>query len=317
MTKINYREELKLYLELRASLGIQISQFKSRLETFVEFLEETDDGTKTHAEMAFDWASNTPSQCQTSTRATWLTYARMFLRYLKGTNPDVEVPGQGIIATARRRNPYIFSTAQIASLIKCAGDLTPANSIRPHTHQTLLGLLACTGMRPGEAVRLKNENVYLEEDVPRLYIEKSKFDRSRWIVLHPSTVRKLQLYSQRRREFGFEKNEAFFLNLRGNHVEGRNLRLAFGKLLKSAAITCIQGTRAPSLHSFRHTFAVHRLKNWYEQNADIRNLLPHLSVYMGHVDLEGTFWYLTATPELMTAAGQLFERYCEGEQDET
>jgi integrase len=156
----------------------------------------------------------------------------------------------------------------------------------------------------------------LEEAVPRLYIEKTKFDRSRWVVLHPSATQKLQLYSQRRRDFGFENNEAFFLNLKGKQVEGRNLRHAFEKLLKSAAITCSQGARAPSLHSFRHTFAVDRLKHWYEQNADIRNLLPHLSVYMGHVDLEGTYWYLTATPELMVSAGQLFEHYAKGEQNE-
>lgn len=316
MNKINYREKLSLYLELRASLGVQTRQFKSRLETFVEYLEKTDDGTRTHAEMAFDWASNTPSRCQISTRSTWLTYARVFLRYLKGTDPEVTLPDQGIIVSPRRRNPYIFSEGEIQSLIKCAGDLTPADSIRPYTHQTLLGLLACTGMRPGEALKLKNENVYLEEPIARVYVEKSKFDRSRWIVLHPSATHQLQIYARRRHEYGFEKSEAFFLNLRGKNVEGRNLRHAFEKLLKLAGIEPPPGTRAPSLHSFRHSFAVHRLRKWYEQHADIRNLLPHLSVYMGHVDLEGTYWYLTATPELMTAAGQLFEQYSKGEEDE-
>jgi integrase/recombinase XerD len=314
--KIDYREKLRLYLALRAALGVRTGHFKTRLESFVQYLEESDDGTRTHAELAFDWASNSPSDCHISTRSTWLTYARVFLRYLTATHPEIEIPAQGLIVSPRRRNPYIFSPDEIKCLIKCAGDLRPANSLRPSMHQTIIGLLACTGIRPGEALTLRNSNVFLEESVPRIYIEKSKFDRSRWIVLHATATSHLRLYVRSRQEHGFEKADSFFVNLKGKRIEGRNLRLAFTKLLRSAGIEAAPGERGPSLHSFRHSFAVHRLKSWYEQKADIRNLLPHLSVHMGHVDLEGTYWYLTAAPELMTAAGSLFEEYCEGASDE-
>jgi integrase len=104
-------------------------------------------------------------------------------------------------------------------------------------------------------------------------------------------------------------SDSFFVSEQGGEIELYNLRYAFRCLVSRLGLKPRPGQRHPTLHSLRHTFAVNRLRQWYETGADVRALLPNLSVYLGHVDLANSFWYLSATPELLGAAAQLFENY--------
>jgi integrase/recombinase XerD len=128
--------------------------------------------------------------------------------------------------------------------------------------------------------------------------------------LHPIAADQLRRFAQLRRELNYDAlSDSFFVSEQGRQIDLHNLRYAFRCLVSRLDLKPRPGQRHPTLHSFRHTFAVNRLRQWYETGADVRALLPNLSVYLGHLDLAASFWYLSATPELLGAAAQLFENY--------
>jgi len=303
---------MKAYLELREALGVHVQQFKSRLESFVQYLEQHADGTQIRARFAVDWACNTSPGCGIPGRSARLSIARGFLIHLKATYPQVEVPDNKLIATKRRPTPYLFSDKEIKNLMAAAGQLSPRDSLRPHTHQTLLGLLACTGLRSGEAVNLLVSDIHLDGSPACLFIRNAKFHKSRWVPLHPTAADQLSHYAKLRSDLNYASlPDVFFISEQGRQLDGRILRRTFRRLLNLARIYPRPDQRYPSLHSFRHTFAVERLRRWYQAGADTRTLLPHLSVYLGHVDPAESYWYLTATPELMGASAELFQNYAQ------
>jgi integrase len=173
---------------------------------------------------------------------------------------------------------------------------------------TLLGLLASTGLRIGEAIRLTMDDVRLDDRPAHLRVLESKFRKSRLVPVDPTTAAALADYVRRRHKLGYHAlSESFFVNERGAPLDAGVLGCWFGKLTGKAGLRPIQeGARRPSLHSFRHSFAVRRLRTWHEAGLDVQALLPTLSVYLGHVRPEDTYWYLTATPDLLRAAGARF-----------
>ncbi|HEY6848942.1 MAG TPA: tyrosine-type recombinase/integrase, partial [Terracidiphilus sp.] len=180
--------------------------------------------------------------------------------------------------------------------------------MRPLTFSTLLGLLASTGLRIGEAIGLAIEDVSLDATPPHLLIHESKFGKSRYVVLHPSTAEHLRIYRNTRTEILRGKQvQPFFINRKGGRLDYNSQRLAFVRLLRLAGIQAIAGQRGPSLHSFRHTFAVNRLTLWHRERRDVQQLLPHLAVYLGHLGPENTYWYVSSAPELLLEASARFE----------
>jgi integrase len=174
----------------------------------------------------------------------------------------------------------------------------------------LLGLLASTGLRVGEAVRLTVSDLQLSATPPRLLVRHTKFDKSRWVPLHPTTAARLDEYLGQRRKLAYDAlSDSFFVSEKGTALRISSLGRWFGQVVVRVGLWPEKGKRWPSLRSFRHTFAVRRLRVWYEEGADLTTLLPHLSVYLGHVSPEETYWYLTATPELLSLAAQRFCRY--------
>jgi integrase/recombinase XerD len=174
----------------------------------------------------------------------------------------------------------------------------------------VLGLLASTGLRVGEALRLQIDQVKLDLDLPQLHILETKFHKSRVVPLHPSTATHLRHYQAQRARLHYDGlSEAFFVSERGRYLHHRALHDWFTRLCQRLAIAPTHGERAPCLTSFRHTFAVTRMQQWYQQGRDVQALLPHLSVYLGHVHPQDSYWYLTAVPELLSAAAHQFEAY--------
>jgi integrase/recombinase XerD len=157
-------------------------------------------------------------------------------------------------------------------------------------------------------MRLTVGDVRLQAQPAHLRVLQTKFHKSRLVPIHATTTAALATYLQRREDLGYDAlSEVVFVSERGGPLDLGSLRVWFGKLTRKLGLWPVhEGSRRPSLHSFRHTFAVRRLRAWHEAGQDVQALLPTLSVYLGHVRPEDTYWYLTATPDLLRAAGARF-----------
>ena len=309
MTPSQLTARLESYLSLRRAMGFPMKLEESQLRDFVAFLTASAANGRITAQLAIEWACSSLRR-GASARAGRLNTARGLLRYLSAFAPDVEVPEAGLLAGGRRNKPYLFSPAEIQQLLEGASRLHSQSALWLHTVATVIGLVASTGLRSKEALKLTVADVQLDLDPPRLLIRGAKFRKSRIVPLHVSTAAKLREYADQRCRLGYEGREAFFISEHGRQARYDRLRKCVQELVRDLGIQPHPGSgRYPGLHCLRHTFAVQRLLAWQEQGLDVKALLPHLSVYLGHHDLVETYWYLTATPALLTAAAQRFANY--------
>jgi len=233
---------------------------------------------------------------------------RAFVQQIRTFEPATEIPENIYRPLYRRRTPHLYSEDDVTRLMNAVWRLQRVTPFRRVTVYALIGLLASTGLRIGEAIALEVDDVRLNADPPHLLISDSKFGNSRNVVLHPTVASQLRKYLTRRsKALPGRHVKAFFMNRYGKHLNYNAQRLTFLRLLKSAGIQAVPGQRGPSLHSFRHSFAVRRLTLWHRKRRDVQELLPHLAVYLGHVGPENTYWYLSGTPELLRAASARFE----------
>jgi integrase len=239
--------------------------------------------------------------------------ARGFLAYLRATLPETEVPPSGLVASVRRPQPYLLTPPQITALIRAAHAMGPPGSLRPHTFSTFIGVLASTGLRVGEAIRLTVQDVHLDATSPVLHIRETKFHKSRLVPLHPTTVVALRRYTAVRTTLGYAAlSDVFFVSEQGGPLTYGLLRRGFLALCHTVGLGPTDSGRRPSLRALRHSFAVQRMQCWYQEGRDVQELLPHLSVYLGHVRPQESYWYLTATPALLEAAAERFRCYAAG-----
>jgi integrase len=309
---MNARElegQLETYLAVRSALGYRDYALRNLMKDFVRYVIASRPYDPIRARIAVDWACTTSSHNGASRLAYRLSAARGFLTYLRASFPDTEVPQTGLLKKSPRRIPYLFSKGQIADLLATASTLGPAGSLRPYTYETILGLMASTGIRVGEAIHLKTGDVKLDAHPPRLEIHESKFRKSRLVPLHRTTSERLRHYGQVRAEMGYEGCVAFFASEQRKHLCYETLRSWFARTTWKLGMRPEDGRRPPTLHGLRHYFAVERLTLWCQQGASVRDLAPNLSVYLGHVSPEESYWYLTSTPTLLMTAGDSFQHY--------
>lgn len=293
-------EHVADYLGLRRALGFKLTAEARMLPQLVGYLADAGAGTLT-SELVIAWAG-LPHTSQPISLAHRLGAARGFAKYLQTIDPAVQVPPSGIWPTRTPRpTPYLWSASDISRLLRAAGDLP--GPFRAATHQTLLGLLAVTGMRVGEALGLPRADVDLDTGVLR--IREAKYHRERLVPLHPSTTERLRAYADRRDRptraaTSTTRPGALFICRTGAALTYSNVRDTFTDL------TSTLGLRTPSvqprIHDLRHSFAVRTLIDWHRCGADINARLPILSTYLGHQSPAGTYWYLSAAPELMELA---------------
>jgi site-specific recombinase XerD len=210
--------------------------------------------------------------------------------------------------------PYIYSQEEIWALL--AGTSTYGSSkskLSPDTFRCLLLTLFATGLRLGEALRLRLEDVDLEENI--LHVHESKFFKSRLVPIGHQLSNELAGYTQRRKQRPCPDRlqSAFFAARDGMPLDKLNVERRFRKLREHVGIRRAGGARSqPRMHDLRHTFGVTRLVSWYREKADVQELLPKLSTYLGHVDISATQRYLTLTSDLLVEACSRFERYASG-----
>jgi integrase/recombinase XerD len=277
------------------------------LRAFFTFWRKQGTPWPLRAQFALDWVSQGSDGQHPYRDLRRLQVVQAFLRQVRVFEPKTEIPENIFRTWCGRRTPYIFSDDEILRLMGAAQQDRIRFTLRPLTLSTLVGLLASTGLRVGEAIRLKVENARLATDPPHLLIHETKFGKSRCVVLHASTATCLRSYLlEREKAFPCRPDQSFFVNRSGRPLEYNSLFAAFKRVLKRAGIQPIPGKRSPCFHSFRHTFAVNRLTQWHLEGRDVQDLLTHLAVYLGHVGPENTYWYVTATPDLLNSAAALF-----------
>jgi len=307
------------YLELRRSLGFKLKREESQLRGFVAFLEKKKASRITGA-LAAQFAGELEGRAL-ATKKNYLCAIRGFAHYLAGMGFPAEAPPFGLLGRRPARpRPYIYTDKQVAQLLALARSLPSARrharryGLKPWTLHTLLGLLAATGMRLGEALNLKQGEVDWNEGVIR--IGEAKFLKSRLVPVHPSTLEKLRAYARRREGFFAARARPsqpwFFVTCQGNALGRRQVNFDFHKLLRRAGLRKSGERRGPRLHDLRHRFAVVTLQRWYESGRELGNLMPVLATYLGHSHARATYWYLSSTPELMAAAKQRLEKRWEG-----
>jgi len=295
------------YLRLRHSLGHEMAEAGRLLPGFVAYLDARGLPSVT-IESALAWAQQAPKSPAgrvTTFGPRRMTAARGFARYLSGIDASTEVPPLGLMP--RRgpwRQPFIYTSADIGALLAAARRRI-VSPLRAATYQTLIGLLAASGLRIGEAIKLDRGDVDWAQGV--LLIRESKFGKSRLVPLHPTGMQALAGYAQLRDQLQPEAAEpAFFTSLNRKRLLYPVVQLTFRQLIDAAGIDAAGiGAGAPwppRLHDLRHSFAVRTLLGWYRAGEDVQAKIPSLSTYLGHREPASTYWYLSAAPELLALA---------------
>lgn len=290
------------YLRLRRALGHELAEAHRLLPRFVAYLDAIGATTVT-IEAALAWAQSPEVDPASSVSPRRMTIARGFACHMAGIDARTEIPPLGLVPSRQRwRPPFIYSAADVGTFM--AGARSMHWRLPAATYETVIGLLAATGMRIGEVIRLDRTDVDWADGV--LLVRESKFGKSRQVPVLACTMRALEHYAEVRDGLCHRPATPSLF------VSGRNTRLiypvvqqVFRRLCDVAGVGAGSATR-PRIHDFRHTFAVATLLGWYRAGEDVEARLPTLSTYLGHRDPRSTYWYLSAAPELLAlAAGRL------------
>jgi integrase len=296
------------YLMLRRALGYRLVRPQILLNQFLDHLADTDASVVT-VDAALTWAR----QSVHADPNWWgyrLSVVRGFATYLHTLDPAHEVPTTDLLPRrTRRATPYLYSDQDIAALVRAAASLpTP---LRRATFATLFGLLAVTGMRIGEAIALDGDDIDLNSGL--LVVRHGKFNKARELVLHPSASDALRRYSaDRTRTAVGHRSPAFFVSNVGTRLLRRNVQHVFQHLVQITGLPPRSGSCRPRIHDLRHSFAVRSMLDAYTAGQDGQARLALISTYLGHVHPTSTYWYLSASPELMAVAGKRLETYLAG-----
>jgi len=297
-------DALKKYVSARRALGTQLREPAMTLMHFVEFLEREEAEFIT-TELAVRWARQ-PDRAQRATWARRLTLVRGFAAWQSAIDTRTEIPPRGILqARHRRKKPHIFTDQELEQLMAETAQLPSPTGLRALSQVTLIGLLAATGLRPGEALALDLHDVDLQSGI--LAVRKTKFGKSRFVPVHDSTRAALAHYAQRRDEaLPRRGTQAFLVSERGRRLHPSTTRRTFAKVSCAIGLrTPVEGRRigrGPRLQDIRHTFATRRLIEWYRAGVDVELQMPKLATYLGHVSSANTYWYIEAVPELLQLA---------------
>lgn len=305
------REAITEYLAMRRALGFKLRLAGKGLLHFASFMEQRGAEYIT-VPLALEWAQK-PASANTTSWAKRLGFVRQFAQYRVAADPRSEIPPWNIIPySIRRARPYLYTDEEIQRLLTAALNLPIYSSpgvLRRQTYYCLIGLLAVSGMRIGEAINLKLKGVDFDSGV--LTIEGSKFGQSRLVPVHPSTQAALSDYKLFRDDYLNTRGLAsdyFFTTQSGGRLDGGDVRRKFYVLSKMIGLRGNGTNTGPRIHDLRHRFAVETLLRWYRNGEDVEQKLPVLSTYLGHVKVKDTYWYLTACPELMGQALKLVEQ---------
>jgi integrase/recombinase XerD len=297
-----FSQHVEDYLRLRRSFGYKLDEAARLLPRFAARLDAARAEFVT-IDLALAWALEPDVPPGSVVPSVRLLVVRGFARYMAGVERRTEIPPTGLIPFRRRRRaPFIYSDADVAALMQQTHQLL-REPLRAATYQTLIGLLAATGVRIGEAIKLDRSDIDWTDGV--LIVRESKFNKSRHVPLHDSTLEALERYARRRDELcPSPRHESFFVSLHGTRLRLNVIDKTFRRLCDQARVGA-EAPVPPWAHDLRHTFAVTTLLGWYRDGVDVQARLPVLSTYLGHRNPSYTYYYLSAAPELLAHAAGL------------
>lgn len=298
------------YLTLKQALGRQYSAESRILQHLDAFLYNTQRDLT--LESFSKWCT-TLQHLSSTVRRNWMRVTRNLCLYRRRTEPECFVPDSSQFPGNHQPvQPHIFTDSEILRLLNAATQLTPGSSsvLRLEIFRLALVLLYTTGLRRGELLRLTISDYCPRENT--LLIRESKFHKSRLLPLSNDGWHELESYLKARRRNRLSTSAITPLlnhyNGMGSYTE-TGLNETFRTLFRMAEIKTVAG-KLPRIHDFRHTFAVQALLRWYNEGADVQAKLPMLSLYMGHVSIVSTQYYLRFIDEILNSASQRFEQSC-------
>ena len=301
------RQALADYLAMRRAFGYKLDKAERLLGQFIAFAEERGD-TYIRIETAMSWA-DLPSGADVIWTSRRLAEVRLFARHMQTLDPMTEVPPRDLLpARGRRATPYLYTPQEVADLMRATGHLRGSHV--QATYRTLIGLLAATGMRVGEAIGLDRDD--FDAGSGMVTIRHGKFDKARALPLHPSTVAALDDYLRRDDRPRPASMPPLLISSRGKRLRYGTVQPIFHKLLHHCGIAPRSAACRPRIHDLRHSFAVSTIVDDY-RSGDPGSRLAILSTYLGHADPGATYWYLSAAPELLGLAGERLERHLAGD----
>ena len=233
-----------------------------------------------------------------------------FCRYRRRSEPDCFLPDPSSFTRFQSMPlPRIIEREQVVRLLRYVSALMPTarEPLRPMVLRLAILLLYTSGLRRGELLRLTLGDVDARRGV--LFIRQSKFHKSRWVPLSPSTRSELRSYLNARKRAGFDSlpSAPLICHARGQGYTGPGIARTVTELFDRVQIRDQSGRR-PRVQDFRHSFAVAALLRWYENGADVQVNLPKLALYMGHVSIVSTAYYLRWLPAVIAHASERFGR---------
>lgn len=287
------------YVALKHSLGYQFRKQAASLDAFLHYMRSTHARGPLSQALALDFVM--ASDLTPNGRAARYAVIRRFAEYYVAFDPRTESFDRRALPRSRAiPPPRILSEEELRALMAASKRVSITHPLRGRTLASVIGLLASTGLRSGEALRLDRSDVDLITGV--LQIRKTKFRKDRLVPVHASTLTALQDYV-RHRDLAFPepKTRAFFVSTRATRLSSSGLYYGFGQACVLAGVNT-HTTKPLRPHDLRHRFAVTRLAEWHRQKVDVQALLPLLATYLGHARYRDTAYYVTATPELLRLA---------------
>jgi len=303
---LSMQDKAREYIAYKRSLGYKYGKESYMLMSFAEYADHHAPGKPLTINLALRWSTKPQTENKTY-HAKRLSALRTFARYLIVNEPETEIPPCGILGPSHSRvEPYIYTQNEIAMLMGEALKMTQVG-LNTVTYSTVIGLLACTGMRIGEILALDREDVDLEKRI--ITVRDSKNLPMRLVPITNSTAAKLREYVEKRDHcYPQAATGAFILSAHGKRLRYNPFWSAFRRIREKAGMATENGSgHKPRIHDFRHTFACNHLLKAYRTKRDIDNAVHELAVYLGHANMKATYWYLTGIPVLFELCGKRFE----------
>lgn len=296
------RENINNYVKMKQAMGFKYRTPNYLLQLFATFAEQRGD-TIVRSQTVLEWAGTAPSSAQKRCR---LLTVRRFAISMQCEDDRYEIPPPAAFGNeiGKRKIRHLFSPQDIKRMLTATSQLKPIDSLRPYTYTTFFALLAATGLRSSEAMALN-----IEDFTPGgLIINCSKFRKDRLVSLHKSTQNALQNYLTQRIKYG-SLESAFFVSNQGTRLCYSTVNSIFLKIMRSIGLRGNPGEPGPCLNDLRHGFAVKSLEQCSSNRGDIARHMTALSTYLGHAHISDTYWYLQATPILLTQISSAQEAY--------
>jgi integrase len=291
------------YLTMRRAVGFRLQTPELYLRYFARFACARGD-TYVRVTTAIDWASQASTEAERYRRYQCLI---PFTRFIHAEEPRHELlPEHVFCGYLQRPTPYLFTDDELHRLVRAAGRLGPAGSLRPRTYKTLFILLAVTGLRPAEAYALRRDDITHDG----LVIRETKFRKSRLVPIHGSTRAALKHYLEHRNRFA-RHDDHVFVSLAQHPLSPCLVSRTFRQLLQKTGLPDRPGR--PRVYDLRHRFATRALEACSDSRDHVGRHMLALTTYLGHADIKSTYWYLESTPKLMADIAAQCEGFFAGD----